>query len=165
MFYSGQRDRWVTWFPWRKKRHVNEKQDQQPKATLNASCKLFHCSHTALLHVGLPSSSQQWLRVKTAASPDVARSTGISDTDKSWRWREEESAALSTLLLRRLLQSALWSSRALKPLWGDDGLMGHTLSHHVPFPPQCDFLHGLERLVICTFQNCKKLIQASIRSP
>lgn len=81
-FYSGQWDRWVIWFPERKKKRcVNEKrQDQQPEATSNASCKLFHCSHTASLHVGLPSSSQQRLQVKTAASPDVAQLTGISDT-------------------------------------------------------------------------------------
>lgn len=34
------------------------------KPPLNASCKLFHCSHTVVLYVGLPSSSQQRLQKK-----------------------------------------------------------------------------------------------------
>lgn len=42
----------------KKKKHVNEEgQDQQPEATMNASCKLFHWSHTALLYVAVCSSS------------------------------------------------------------------------------------------------------------
>ena len=59
------------------------------KPPLNASCKLFQCSHTVVLYVGLPSSSQQQLQIKkkhkkkTAASPDVVQLTGTSDTDES----------------------------------------------------------------------------------
>ena len=34
------------------------------KPPLNASCKLFQCSHTVVLYVGLPSSSQQRLQIK-----------------------------------------------------------------------------------------------------
>lgn len=53
--------------------------DQQPEATLNASCKPFHCSHT--VYVGLPSSLlPAAVTIKTAASPDVVQLTGTSTT-------------------------------------------------------------------------------------
>lgn len=130
-----------------------EGQDQQPEAPLNASCKLLHSSHS--FTVRLPPSSlhqQQQLQMKRPASPDVVHLTGTSPTttttpvqtpDESCERRE---ALLPALLLCGLLQRALRSGRSLEPLRGDGSLVRHALPHHVPFPPQCDFLQGKKNL-------------------
>lgn len=145
---------WTLWhmislIPIKKKKSVNEEgQDQQPEATMNASCKLFHWSHTALLYVGLRSSSLLQAN-KTAAWPDVqltGASTTQTHTPMSLVWGAWSEAALATLLLGSLFQCALWGGRALEPLGGDGGLVGHALPHHVAFPPQCDFLHDRNKV-------------------
>lgn len=119
------------------------------KPPLNASCKLFHCSHTVVLYVGLPSSSQQRLQIKKKKHSCFTRCCTVDRylrrrrwwVLKEWTGGGSRRASLPALLLRSLLQRALWSRRALEPLRGDGGLMGHALPHHVAFPPQCDFLH------------------------
>lgn len=117
----------------KKNKHVNEEgQDQQPEATMNASCKLFHCSHTALLYVAVCSSSQLLDHMYSwQVPPPLRRTRG------AWR-----PAPLPALLLGGLFQCALRGGRALEPLGGDGGLVRHALPHHVAFPPQCDFLYG-----------------------
>lgn len=113
----------------REKRRIKKKKDQLPEATPSASRTLFqfahcYCTAASLLH---PSRWKQLL------GPDVAGLTsGVGGG----------GGPLAALLLGCLLQSALRGGRALEPLRGDGGLMGHALPHHVPFPPQRDLLRG-----------------------
>lgn len=108
----------------RKRKRINEEgQDQQPEATLNASCKLFQCSHTVLLYVGLPSSSQQRLRMKTAASPRCCSVDGVPPPLRRWWVLKEETggarlyplssfAACSSALSEAAEPSNLWEAMA-----------------------------------------------------
>lgn len=128
------------------------------KPPLNASCKLFHCSHTVVLYVGLPSSSQQRLQIKkkknTAASPDVVQLTGTSDADADESWKSglegaaggrlyplSSFAACSSALSDAAEPSNLWEAMAA---WWD-----------MLFLTTSPFLHSV---ISCTGQGEKMAV-------
>lgn len=149
----------------KKKKSINEEgQDQQPEVTLNASCKLFHCSHTVLLYVCLPSSSLYLRRLTIKQLSDqMLYSRQVDSTTQTpmsrvrGGWRAAALPALLLLLVCSLFQRALRSGRALEPLGGNGRLVGHALPHHVAFPPQCDLLQKGEKTPLCLCEPYRKL--------
>ena len=79
---------WINLIPIKELKKKKNRTDQQPRATLNASCKLFLCAREPPFCIPTAAMSEGE-KAKTAASPDVVQLTGVLD------------AQTQTLMMRR----------------------------------------------------------------